>query len=103
MLTAVFGFSVTRLPFVAAVALGLAYCIAFTANGAREEGSARSSPLQVLLVVGFTVVSASVGAYLLERSQREVYVQGRTVQSAATSGSTGLLRQYLSPDVAHDT
>ena len=52
-----------------------------------------------LLLVGATVVSASVGAYLLERSQREVFAQGRLVAALHDRVDT-LLRTYLSPDVA---
>ena len=45
------------------------------------------------------MVSASVGAYLLERSQREAYAQSRLV-IALHQRVDALLRTYLSPDVA---
>ena len=79
MLTAVFGFSVTRLPFVGSVALGAAYCVLFLL-AALAFGLGSQLPLQVSIVVA-TVVSGCVGAYLLERSQRAVFVQGRLVSA----------------------
>ena len=97
MLTAVFGFSVTRPPFVGSVGVGIFYCIAFLAVAA-AKGLGSALPLQVLLV-GATVLSASVGAYLLERSQRDVFAQGRLVGALHDRVDT-LLRTYLSPDVA---
>ncbi len=97
MLTAVFGFSVTRPPFVGSVGVGIFYCIAFLAVAA-AKGLGSALPLQVLLV-GATVLSASVGAYLLERSQRDVFAQGRLVAALHDRVDT-LLRTYLSPDVA---
>jgi class 3 adenylate cyclase len=97
MLTAVFGFAVTRPPFVGAVALGIFYCFAFTGT-ALAKGMGSELALQAL-VVAATVVSASVGAYLLERSQREAYAQSRQV-GALHERVDALLRQYLSPDVA---
>ena len=97
MLTAVFGFSVTRPPFVGSVGLGMFYCLGFAAIAA-TEGLGSQLPLQLLLV-GATVVSASVGAYLLERLQREVFTQA-TMVSALHDRVDILLRTYLSPDVA---
>jgi len=97
MLTAVFGFSVTRPPFIGSVGLGILYCVAFTAV-ALTSALGSELVLQVVLVLA-TVVSALVGAYLLERSQREVYVQGRVVE-ALHDRVDMLLRTYLSPDVA---
>ena len=97
MLTAVFGFAVTRPPFVGSVGLGVFYCLAFGVVAA-TKGLGSQLPLQVLLVAA-TVVSASVGAYLLERSQREVYAQGRLV-GALHERVDRLLRTYLSPGVA---
>lgn len=97
MLTAVFGFSVTRLPFVGSVALGAAYCVLFLL-AALAFGLGSQLPLQVSIVVA-TVVSGCVGAYLLERSQRAVFVQGRLV-SALHERVDRLVHQYLSPDVA---
>jgi class 3 adenylate cyclase len=97
MLTAVFGFSVTRPPFLGAVGLGVFYCLGFL-SVALFRGLGSQLPLQLLLV-GATVVSASVGAYLLERSQREVFAQSRLV-GALHERVDNLLRTYLSPDVA---
>jgi class 3 adenylate cyclase len=97
MLTAVFGFSVTRPPFVGSILLGGVYCLSFLAVAATSRLGSQLS-LQVLLL-GATVVSASVGAYLLERSQREAYAQSRLVQ-ALHQRVDALLRTYLSPDVA---
>jgi class 3 adenylate cyclase len=97
MLTAVFGFSVTRPPFVGAIGLGVFYCVSFAAV-AFTSGVGHELWLQ-LLVLGATIVSASVGAYLLERSQREVFARGRLVAALHARVDT-LLRTYLSPDVA---
>jgi class 3 adenylate cyclase len=97
MLTAVFGFSVTRPPFVGSIGLGAFYCLGFV-TCAVAWGLGSQLPLQAALV-GATVVSASVGAYLLERSQRETFAQGRLI-GALHDRVDGLLRQYLSPDVA---
>ena len=97
MLTAVFGFSVTRPPFVGSIVLGVFYCVAFV-SAAAVTGLGSQLWLQSFLVLA-TVVTASVGAYLLERSQREVYAQGRLV-SALHNRVDALLRSYLSPDVA---
>ncbi|HKV69467.1 MAG TPA: adenylate/guanylate cyclase domain-containing protein [Gaiellales bacterium] len=97
MLTAVFGFSVTRPPFVGSIVLGVFYCVAFV-SAAAVTGLGSQLWLQSFLVLA-TVVTASVGAYLLERSQREVYAQGRLV-SALHDRVDALLRSYLSPDVA---
>ena len=97
MLTAVFGFSVTRPPFVGSIVLGVFYCVAFVSVAA-ATGLGSQLWLQSFLVLA-TVVTASVGAYLLERSQREVYAQGRLV-STLHDRVDALLRSYLSPDVA---
>jgi class 3 adenylate cyclase len=97
MLTAVFGFAVTRPPFVGSIALGVVYCVAFLAVAAASRLGSQL-PLQVLLLAA-TVVSALVGAYLLERSQREAYAQTRLV-AALHERVDALLRTYLSPDVA---
>ena len=98
MLTAVFGFSVTRPPFVGSVGLGVAYCVLFLL-AALALGLGSQLPLQVS-IVAMTVVGSSAGAYLLERSQRAAFAQGRLV-SALHERVDGLLRQYLSPDVAN--
>ena len=97
MLTAVFGFAVTRHPFVGAIAIGTAYCLLFLGVA---EGSSLGSQLvlQVFLVVA-TVIAGCVGAYLLERSQRTAYAQGRLVRALHERVDL-LLHQYLSPDVA---
>jgi class 3 adenylate cyclase len=97
MLTAVFGFSVTRPLFPGSVGLGIFYCLGF-ASVAVTKGLGPQLWLQLLLV-GATVVSASVGAYLLERSQRDVFAQSRLV-GALHDRVDALLRTYLSPDVA---
>jgi class 3 adenylate cyclase len=97
MLTAVFGFSVTRPLFPGSVGLGIFYCLGF-ALLAVTKGLGSQLWLQLLLV-GATVVSASVGAYLLERSQRDVFAQSRLV-GALHDRVDALLRTYLSHDVA---
>jgi class 3 adenylate cyclase len=97
MLTAVFGFSVTRPPFAGAVALGAFYCVAFVLVAARHLQA--GEVLLQTLIVGFTVATASVGAYLLERSQRDTYAQGLVIRDLHARVDA-LLRQYLSPQVA---
>ncbi len=97
MLTAVFGFAVTRPPFVGSIALGVVYCGAFLAVAAASRLGSQL-PLQVLLLAA-TVVSALVGAYLLERSQREAYAQTRLV-AALHERVDAAAEDYLSPDVA---
>ena len=97
MLTAVFGFSVTRYPFVGSVGLGAAYCLLFLAFALRLELGSQL-PLQVFLVAA-TVVGGCLGAYLLEQSQRAAFTQSRLV-SALHERVDQLLHQYLSPDVA---
>jgi len=97
MLTAVFGFAVTRPPFAGSIGLAVFYCASFLAVGLTSSlGSALT--LQFLIVLA-TVVTASVGTYLLERSQREVFAQSRLV-AALHQRVDMLLRTYLSPDVA---
>jgi class 3 adenylate cyclase len=97
MLTAVFGFAVTRPPFVGSIGLAAFYCTSFLAVGLTSSLGAALT-LQFLLVLA-TVVIGSVGAYLLERSQREVFAQSRLV-TALHQRVDMLLRTYLSPDVA---
>ena len=97
MLTAVFGFTLTRHPFVGAVGLGAAYCLLFVLF-ALPLGLGAQLPLQVF-VLAATVVCGCVGAYLLERSQRIAFAQGRLV-SALHERVDQLLHQYLSPGVA---
>jgi class 3 adenylate cyclase len=97
MLTAVFGFSLTRHPFVGSVGLGGVYCLLFLLF-ASVVGIGSQLPLQVF-IVGATVFCGCVGAYLLERSQRAAFAQGRLV-SALHERVDQLLHQYLSPDVA---
>ncbi|MGZ4296348.1 MAG: adenylate/guanylate cyclase domain-containing protein [Solirubrobacteraceae bacterium] len=96
-LTAVFGFSITRHPFVGAVGVGTAYCLLFLVF-ALALGLGSQLPLQVFIVAA-TVVGGCVGAYLLERSQRAAFSQGQLV-SALHDRVDRLLHQYLSPDVA---
>ena len=97
MLTAVFGFGVTRPPFVGSMGLGVFYFVTFLLAAVMLR-LGPPLPLQAA-IVGATVVAASVGAYLLERSQREAFAQGRLI-GALHERVDGLLRQYLSPDVA---
>jgi class 3 adenylate cyclase len=97
MLTAVFGFTVTRHPFVGSVAVGAAYCLLFLVF-AFGAGLGPQLALQAFIVAA-TVVAACAGSYLLERSQRVAFVQGRLV-SALHQRVDQLLHQYLSPDVA---
>jgi class 3 adenylate cyclase len=97
MLTAIFGFSVARPPFVGSVALGGAYCVLFLLV-ALALGLGSQLPLQ-LAIVAATVVSGCLGAYLLERSQRAVFAQSRLV-SALHERVDRLVHQYLSPEVA---
>lgn len=97
MLTAVFGFTVTRHPFVGSVVVGAAYCLLFIAF-ALGAGLGSQLALQVM-VVAATVVAACAGSYLLERSQRAAFIQGRLV-SALYQRVDQLLHQYLAPDVA---
>jgi class 3 adenylate cyclase len=97
MLTAVFGFVLTRHPFAGSIAIGVAYCVMFLGVAA---GSDLGSQLALqLFLVATTVVACCVGAYMLERSQRTTYAQGLVVQSLHERVDL-LLRQYLSPDVA---
>src|SRR5436305_8423908 len=77
MLTAVFGFAVTRPPIIGSIGLGIFYCVAFLAF-ALTKSLGSELVLQMLMVLA-TVVSASVGAYLLERSQREAFAHSRLV------------------------
>jgi class 3 adenylate cyclase len=97
MLTAVFGFSLTRHPFTGAVGLGSVYCILFLLF-AVAVGIGSQLPLQVFIVAA-TVACGCVGSYLLERSQRAAFAQERLV-SALHERVDQLLHQYLSPDVA---
>jgi hypothetical protein len=79
MITAVFGFAVTRHPFVGSIAIGTAYCLLFL--GVAEGRSLGSQLVLQLFLVAATVVAGCVGAYLLERSQRTAYAQGRLVRA----------------------
>jgi class 3 adenylate cyclase len=97
MLTAVFGFAVTRHPFVGSIAIGAAYCLLFF--GVAERNGLGSQLVLQVFVVGATVVVGCVGTFLLERSQRAAYAQGRVVRALHERVDL-LLRQYLSPDVA---
>jgi class 3 adenylate cyclase len=97
MLTAVFGYSVTRHPFVGSVGVGVAYCLLFLLF-ALALGLGSQLPLQVFIVAA-TVVGGCGGAYLLEQSQRGAFAQRRLV-SALHERVDQLLHQYFSPDVA---
>jgi hypothetical protein len=97
MLTAVFGFAVTRHPFVGSIAIGTAYCLLFL--GVAEGSSLGSQLVLQLFLVAATVLAGCVGAYLLERSQRTAYAQGRLVRALHERVDL-LLHQYLSPEVA---
>jgi class 3 adenylate cyclase len=97
MLTAVFGFTVTRHPFVGSVAVGTAYVGLFLVF-ALAVGLGPELGLQAVIVAA-TVVAACAGAYLLERSQRAAFAQGRLV-SVLHERVDQLLHQYLSPGVA---
>ena len=78
MLTAVFGYSVTRPPFVGSILLGVIYCLSFLAVAA-SSGLRSELSLQFLLRGnGGQCFGRSV---LLERSQREAYAQSRLVIS----------------------
>jgi len=97
MLTAVFGFAVTRHPFVGSIAIGIAYCLLFL--GVAEGSSLGPQLVLQLFLVAATVVAGCVGAYLLDRSQRMAYAQGRLVRALHERVDL-LLHQYLSPEVA---
>ena len=97
MVTAVFGFSITRHPFTGAVLMGSIYCVLFVVV-ALALGLASQLPLQ-LLILAIAVVAACVGGYTLERSQRTAFAQGRLV-SALRDQVDQLLHRYLSPAVA---
>jgi class 3 adenylate cyclase len=97
MLTAVFGFSLTRHPFVGSLLVGGAYCLLFLVFAAYADLGEQLG-LQ-FFVVAATVVASCTGAYILERSQRTAFAQGRQV-SALRERVDRLLHQYLSPEVA---
>ena len=97
MLTAVFGFSIARIPFLGSIGLGMTYCALFLLFGLVLAPNAQL-PLQVF-ILSATVVAGWVGSYLLERSQRTAFSQGRLV-SALHERVDLLLHQYLSPEVA---
>jgi hypothetical protein len=97
MVTAVFGFSITRHPFTGAVVVGTSYCLLFVVF-ALGLGLASQLPLQVL-ILAIAIVAACVGGYTLERSQRAAFAQGLLI-SALRQRLDQLLHQYLSPEVA---
>lgn len=97
MLTAVFGYAITKHPFVGSVGIGVVYCALFL-GAAFPLGLGTALRLQIFVVTA-TVVAGCVGAYQLERSQRAAYAQGRLVD-ALRDRVDRLLHQYLSPDVA---
>ena len=90
-LTAVFGFSVTRHPFVGAVAvvIGTAYCMVFAFGGLMIGLGDRNCALQVF-VVAATVVGGMRGRlYCSKRSQRAAFAQGHAGERSARSAWTG--------------
>ena len=97
MLVAVFGFAITRHPFVGSVAIGSAYVLLFWAVASQSNLGAQLF-LQVVLVTA-AVVAGCVGAYLLERSQRNAFAQRRLV-AELHERVDGLLHQYLATAVA---
>ena len=97
MLTAVFGFSVTRHSFIGSIVVGAAYLLLFVAF-AVLSGFYSQLVLQVFIVTS-AVVASCVGAYLLERSQRTAFAQARLVGQLHQRVDL-LLHQYLSPEVA---
>ena len=97
MLTEVFGFAITRHPFVGAVGIGIAYWALFLAFGI-AVGVGAPLVLQAFIVAA-TIFAGCVGAYLLDESQRTTYAQGRLVESLRDRVDQ-LLHHYLSPDVA---
>jgi class 3 adenylate cyclase len=97
MLTAVFGYSITRHPFIGAVGIGAAYVVLFTAV-AGASGLDTQLALQTFLVAA-TVLVGCVGAYLLERSLRAQFAQRRLIADLHDRVDV-LLHQYLSPAVA---
>jgi len=97
MLTAIFGFSVTRHPFVGSVEVGGAYCLLFLLF-ALSLGLGSQLVLQIF-IVGAAVVGGCVGTYQLERSQRAAFAQGRLV-SALHQRVDLLLQQCVSAEVA---
>jgi len=97
MLTAVFGFSVTRHPFIGSVLVGAAYLVLFVVF-AVAVGIGQQLVLQAFLVAA-AAAAACAGAYLLERSQRLAFTQAQLVR-ALHERVDALLHQYLSPEVA---
>jgi class 3 adenylate cyclase len=77
--------------------VGGAYCLLFLVF-AMSAGLGQQLGLQ-FFVVAATVVASCIGAYILERSQRTAFAQGRLV-SALRERVDRLLHQYLSPEVA---
>jgi len=97
MLTAVFGFSVSRHSFIGSIGVGIAYVVLFVAF-AVAAGLHAQLLLQTFVVVS-AVVAACTGAYLLERSQRTAFAQNRLVAELHQRVYL-LLHQYLSPELA---
>src|SRR5690349_11341924 len=64
MLTAVFGFAVTRPAFLGSIGLGVFYCLSFIAFAAASSLGTEMW-LQLFIVLA-TIVTGLVGAYLLE-------------------------------------
>jgi class 3 adenylate cyclase len=97
MLTAAFGFAITRHSFLGSLIVGAVYIILFVGFALATELGAELL-LQAFLVTA-AVGAACGGAYLLERSQRLTFTQAKTVR-ALHDRVDALLHQYLSPEVA---
>jgi class 3 adenylate cyclase len=97
MLVAVGSFALTRHPFVTAVPLAIVYGVLF-ALVALGVGLGGQLLLQ-LFILASALAGGCAGAYLLERSSRVAFAQGRLV-TALHERVDQLLRQYFSPDLA---
>jgi len=97
MLVAVGSFALARHPFVASVPLAIVYFVLFLVFALQTDVGGQ------LLLQSFILASAlgggCAGAYLLERTSRTAYAQGRRA-NALHERVDQLLRQYMSPDVA---
>lgn len=95
MLAAIFAFVMLRLSFVVATVASAAYLAAFTVFAVVGGGTFALD----LFLVGSAVVIASVGSRRLEAVDRRLFIQRREL-ARLHARVDGLLRQYLSPDVA---
>jgi class 3 adenylate cyclase len=93
--TALVSGAVQRLPFTLAVVGALGLLIAFSI-GAVTVGTAAA--FQIFVLVSALAVALS-GAYLVESSEREIYIQRRRI-SGLHRQVDELFHRYLSPDVA---